>query len=85
MYKVNPLIIFRKEFDGNGLLFNPDNGETFALNRTAAAIYEQLEAGKEEAEILTELAARTNLPPKAAEDLKKFLSQLRAKGYIAES
>ena len=33
---LNPQIVFRREFDGSGLLFHPDTGEVFALNPTAA-------------------------------------------------
>ena len=40
--RVNPLIVFHREFDGSGILFNPDNGETFGLNPTAAFLWERL-------------------------------------------
>ena len=61
---LNPQIVFRREFDGSGLLFHPDTGEVFALNPTAAAICELIAAGeRDEAELLNSLARSTRLPP----------------------
>lgn len=57
---LNPQIVFRREFDGSGLLFQPDTGEVFALNPTAAAICELIAAGeRDEAELLNSLARST--------------------------
>ena len=43
--KINTDIVFREEFDGTGILFNPDTGDTYGLNHTAAFIWKSLEAG----------------------------------------
>ena len=82
---LNPQIVFRREFDGSGLLFHPDTGEVFALNPTAAAICELIAAGeRDEAELLNSLARSTRLPPEAPADLRTFLVQLRRRGFLTE-
>ncbi len=81
--KPHPLIVFRREFDGTGLLFNPDNGKIFGLNPTAALIWQALEQGQSETEILTMLGEKLNmLPESAADDLTKFLNTLCQKGVL---
>lgn len=83
--KINPLVIYREEFDKSAVLFRPDNGESFMLNRTASFIWKQLETGADRAGILKALAdACGELPPTAEQDLDSFLAQLLAKGYLAE-
>lgn len=81
--KTHPLIVFRREFDGSGMLFNPDNGDIFGLNPIGALIWEALEQGKSEAEILIVLAEQVkDLPESAAGDLTEFLESLRQKGVL---
>lgn len=83
--KINPLVIYREEFDKSAILFRPDNGESFMLNRTASFLWKQLEKGAGKEELLKALAdACGELPPTAEQDLDSFLGQLLAKGYLAE-
>ncbi len=82
--KTNPLIVFRKEFDETGILFNPENGEVFGLNRTSAFIWEKLADGLPPGEILDELAKVTKPPPEAAAELNSFVAALRQKGCLSE-
>lgn len=82
--KVNPLIVFRKEWEGWGLLFNPDNGESFGMNSTSTFIWERLEEGKNLTEILAALREVSELPDSAEQEIAAFLDELKAKGYIAE-
>ncbi len=82
--KTNPLIVFRKEFDGTGILFNPNNGEVFGLNRTAAFLWEKLACELPPERILAELGEVTDPPPEAAAELDAFIASLRAKGYLSE-
>ena len=37
--KINPLVIYREEFDKSAVLFRPDTGERFMLNRTASFLW----------------------------------------------
>lgn len=83
MFIINTQIVYRREFDGSAILFNPDNDDVFALNRTGAEIYEMLQQGLEREAILAQLAAKTSLPPEAEEDFDAFIETLRSKGCIA--
>lgn len=83
--KINPLAIYREEFDKSAILFRPDTGESFMLNRSASFIWKQLENGSGRKEILAALAeACGGLPPTAERDLDAFLARLKEKGYLAE-
>ncbi len=82
--QVNSMIVFRREFDNTGILFNPDNGEAFGLNSTAVLIWESLAAGRDRAGILADLRkAVKTLPDDAEQDVEALLSQLRARGFVA--
>lgn len=83
--KINPLVIYREEFDKSAVLFRPDTGESFMLNRSASFIWEQLEGGASREEILKALSAACGtLPSTAEQDLDVFLGRLKEKGYLAE-
>lgn len=85
--KVNPLAVFRKEFDNSAILFNPETGEIFALNPTGMVIWQALSEGSDRAGILTKLAGecRDPLPPEAEKDLDDFLAALTEKGFLADA
>ena len=83
--KLNPSLVFRKEFDQSGLLFNPDDGRIFTLNPTTAFICEKLQAETTKEEILAAMQAKIrNVPAEAESDLEAFLTQLRNAGFLME-
>lgn len=86
MIKVNPLAVFREEFDNSAILFNPDNGDIFSLNPTGRVIWQALADGCDEAATLKRLADACDapLPESAADDLKQFISALKEKGFVAD-
>lgn len=82
--RVNPLIVFRREFDGSGILFNPDNGETFGLNPTSTFIWECLEKEMSNPDIVTALrTVAANVPERVDSELEEFLVSLRDKSFVA--
>ena len=84
--KLNPSLVFRKEFDQSGLLFNPDDGRIFTLNPTTAFICEKLQEETTKEAILAAMQARIrNVPAEAEADLEEFLGQLRKAGFLMES
>lgn len=87
MTKVNPLAVFRQEFDDSAILFNPDSGEIFALNPTGRVIWQALSDGLERDEVLKRLAeeCRSPLPPEAEKDMDEFMDALKAKGFLADA
>ncbi len=83
--KLNPSLVFRKEFDQSGLLFNPDDGRIFTLNPTTAFICEQLQKETTQETILAAMQEKIkNVPAEAASDLVAFLEQLRKAGFLME-
>ena len=83
--KINPLVIYREEFDKSAVLFRPDTGESYMLNRTASFIWKQLETGASKEEIRKALGEACGpLPAGANRDLDDFLAKLLKKGYLAE-
>jgi hypothetical protein len=82
--EVNKNIIFRKEFDGSALLFDPESGETFGLNRTSSFLWEQFAAGATEEEAFNALAEIcNNLPEDARSHVSSFAAALKAKKFIS--
>ncbi len=84
MFKLNPETVFRKEFDGTGILFNPDTGKTFFLNPTGRILYATLESCDSECEILNRLSPQTSLPEDAAAKVSHFIAELRQYGFLLE-
>ena len=83
--KINPMIVYRKEFDGNALLFNPDNGDTFGLNKTASFIWELLNEGSSRDEIINAIREKmTEFPDNMEDDVDEFIAALKGKGYLAD-
>lgn len=88
MLKTNPMAVFRAEFDNSGILFNPENGDIFALNPTGKIIWQAIENGAtDEAAVLAKLAeaCEGELPEQAAADVRDFLEKLKAKGFLADA
>ena len=87
MLKTNPMAVFRTEFDNSGILFNPENGDIFALNPTGKVIWQAIENGAaDEAAVLAELAGACDdeLPAEAAADVHGFIEKLKDKGFLAD-
>lgn len=83
--KLLPDLMLRREFDGTGMLFNPNNGKTFYLNQTAAFICGLLEEGADEATILAEIKnCAENVSENAERELGKFLDELRGEGFLCD-
>ena len=49
--KVNPFAVFREEFDGTALLFNPGNNKILNLNSSAVVIWKCLASGMDDSAI----------------------------------
>ncbi len=83
--KTNSKIVYRKEFDGSALLFDPELGETFGLNRTSAFLWEKFAEGMSETEAIDALKnVCKNMPQSAEDELKAFVGQLKAKNFILD-
>ncbi len=83
MLKVNQMVVFRKEFDDNSLLFDPVAGKAFYLNCVATFIWQQLclEYSFDEIEAGV-LSKFSNIPLNLRSDIKSFLKSLMDNGFV---
>lgn len=83
MLKINQTAVFREEFDGNSLLFDPVMGKAFYLNPVATFIWKQLcsECNLDEIEAGM-LSKFSNTPLDPNSDLKDFLRSLVDNGFV---
>lgn len=74
----------RMTSDATGaVLLDLDRGVYLALNRSGAAIWSELAAGHEPAEIATTLAARHARPaPDVEQDVRGFVNELARRGLV---
>ena len=78
---VNPLIVFREEFDDWAILFNPDNGNAFGLNPTGALIWKLLDGFHTTEDILKKLQEDCEeVPGDAQGHLQGFIQSLVEQG-----
>ncbi len=82
---LNPNIVFRKEFDGTGLFYNPDNGQTFYLNKTSRIICECLEQGLDKESIIARFREKVDgVPENIGKVIDDFIGQLRERGIVED-
>src|SRR3954469_12963585 len=75
---------FREEKFG-GVLFETRSEKVYTLTPTAAAVLQEVAAGRSGAEIAPSLADRYNAPQDAiARDVEAFLADLREKGLVED-
>ncbi|MBR3506624.1 MAG: PqqD family protein [Lentisphaeria bacterium] len=84
--KLNPFAVMAEQFDGTGLVFNPESNAAVALNRTGVYLWNRLKAGASEAEMAAGLIERYDgvTEEKAAADVKAFLEELRSRSLLSE-
>lgn len=82
--KVNPLIVFREDFEQTAVLFNPDDGQVMGLNQTGAFVWKRLEKNKNLLEIVAELkeACDGDCPDDVDADVLAFVADLKEKGFL---
>ena len=84
--KLNPFAIMSEQFDGTGLVFNPESNAAMTLNKTGVYLWGRLKEGASEAEMASELVRRYSgvTEEQAAADVKKFLEDLRNRSLLSE-
>lgn len=80
----DPLIVLREEFDDWALLFNPDTGNTFALNPLGVFIWKLLD-GKQTMSEITERIRETaeDVPPEVERQVEDFVRDIVRLGLAA--
>ena len=84
--KLNPFAVMAEQFDGTGLVFNPESNAAVALNKTGVYLWNRLKNGATEAEMTAGLLERYDgvTEEKAAADVKAFLEELRSRSLLSE-
>ena len=83
--KLSPFILFRKEFDGTGVIFDPTDNKAFSLNKTATAICEMLQEGIAREEILGRLRkVSSGITEDAPAEINAFLDDMIRRKYLSE-
>ena len=84
--KLNPFAVMAEQFDGTGLVFNPESNAAVALNKTGVYRWNRLKNGATEAEMTAGLLEKYDgvTEEKAAADVKAFLEELRSRSLLSE-
>ena len=84
--KLNPFAVMAEQFDGTGLVFNPESNGAMSLNRTGVYLWNRLKEGATEAEMVSGLLEKYSgvTEEQAASDVKTFLEELRSRSLLSE-
>ena len=84
--KLNPFVVMAEQFDGTGLVFNPESNGAIALNKTGVYLWNRLKDGASEAEMVSGLLEKYEgvTEEKALADVKSFLEELRSRSLLSE-
>jgi hypothetical protein len=84
--KLNPFVVMAEQFDGTGLVFNPESNGAVALNKTGVYLWNRLKDGASEAEMVSGLLEKYEgvTEEKASADVKSFLEKLRSRSLLSE-
>ena len=84
--KLNPFAVMAEQFDGTGLVFNPETNAAVSLNKTGVYLWTRLKMGASEAEMAAGLMEKYSgvTEDRAAADVKAFLEELRSRSLLSE-
>lgn len=84
--KLNPFATMVPQFDGTGLVFDPNTNTAFSLNKTGAYLWTCVKSGNNESDMIAGLVERFSgvTEAQAAADVKTFLEDLRARSLLSE-
>jgi hypothetical protein len=79
--RINPNVVFREDFDDIAVIFNPESGKSFSLNRTGAISWKALRDNKSKGQVLAEFKRNCyDIPADVEEHLSEFISALLDNG-----
>ncbi|MCP4177595.1 MAG: SynChlorMet cassette protein ScmD [bacterium] len=81
---VNPMVVFREEFDDWAVLFDPDANETFGLDPVSSFIWKKMDGKHSLEQILNDLeeACEDGIPEDAPSHVEEFVTDLEKRGLI---
>ena len=78
----NPSVVLREESDDWAILFDPETGESFAMDPVGVLIWKSLDGRHTFEDIIIELHQKIEQVPEAArEDCMEFLDDLVRRGF----
>lgn len=83
---LNPFAVMAEQFDGTGLVFNPETNAAMSLNKTGVFLWRELEKGADEPALVSALLDRFSgvTDEQGARDVKAFLEELRSRSLLSE-
>ena len=84
--KLNPFATMVPQFDGTGLVFDPNTNAAFSLNKTGVYLWNLVKEGATEAEMTAGLLEKYDgvTEEKATADVAAFLAELRSRSLLSE-
>ena len=84
--KLNPFATMAEQFDGTGLVFNPETNAAMSLNKTGVFLGKELEKGADEPALARALLDHYSgvTEEQGARDVKAFLEALRSRSLLSE-
>lgn len=84
--KLNPFAMMREEFDGTGIVFDPDRNKAISLNAAGVIVWNVIANGGTPADAVQAILREfRGVPEKQAEqDVENFLSVLREKALLTD-
>ena len=84
--KLNPFAVMAEQFDGTGLVFNPESNGAVELNKTGVYLWKRLKDGADEAEMASCLLKKYDgvTAEQAAADVRAFLEELRSRSLVSD-
>lgn len=84
--KLNPFAVMAEQFDGNGLIFDPNTNAAMSTNKTGVYLWNRVKEGATEEEMVSGLVERYAgvTEEQAAADVKAFLQELRNRSLLSE-
>jgi SynChlorMet cassette protein ScmD len=81
---VNPMVVYREEFDDWAVLFDPDSNETYGLDPVSSYIWKKLDGKHSLEEILSELdkECEGGIPEDAPKHIEEFIADMKNRGLI---
>ena len=84
--KLNPFATMVPQFDGTGLVFDPNTNAAFSLNKTGVCLWNLVKEGATEAEMIAGVIEKYSgvTEEQATADVKAFLEDLRSRSLLSE-
>ena len=83
---LNPFAIMAEQFDGTGLIFDPNTNAAMSANKTGVYLWNCIKDGASEAEMIQGLVKRYSgvTEEQATSDVRTFLENLRSRSLLSE-